>query len=131
MPATKKQPTSTQRKPAARSKQADGEKEILDKLASWQPKDRTTGKRLHAIIKENAPDLTPRTWYGMPAYAKEGKVVLFFRDRAKFKEPYMTLGFNSAANLDDGSMWPIVFALVALDDKIEAKIAKLVKKAVS
>ena len=130
MPAGSKQPTRAQRKPAPRSNKPDGEKEVLDKVASWQPKDRTIGKRLHAIVKENAPELTPRTWYGMPAYAKDGKVVLFFRDRAKFKEPYMTLGFNSTAKLEDGPMWPVYFALTELDDKVEAKIARLVKKAV-
>ena len=127
MPATKKQP----RRPAQRSKKEDGEKAILDMIASWQPKDRSVGKRLHAIVRDKAPDLTPRLWYGMPAYAKDGKVVLFFRDRAKFKERYMTLGFNNAANIDDGVMWPINFAIVELDDKGEAKIARLVKKAVS
>jgi uncharacterized protein YdhG (YjbR/CyaY superfamily) len=128
MPATKNQPT---RKPAQRSKKEDGEKAVVEKIASWAPKDRATGKRLHAIIRDKAPDLTPRLWYGMPAYAKDGKVVLFFRDRGKFKERYMTLGFNNAANIDDGVMWPINFAIVELDDKGETKIARLVKKAVS
>jgi uncharacterized protein YdhG (YjbR/CyaY superfamily) len=119
------------RKPAQRLKKEDGEKAVVEKIASWAPKDRATGKRLHAIITEKAPDLTPRLWYGMPAYSKDGKVVIFFRDRAKFKERYMTLGFNNAANIDDGVMWPINFAIVELDDKGETKIARLVKKAVS
>ena len=91
--------------------------------------DRTMGKRLHAVIKASAPDLAPKTWYGMPAYAKDGKVVCFFRGAEKFKERYMTLGFNQEANLDDGNMWPIVFALTELTAAEEAKIAALVKKA--
>jgi uncharacterized protein YdhG (YjbR/CyaY superfamily) len=95
------------------------------------PKDRAIAKRLHELIKATAPDLMPKTWYGMPAYAnKDGKVVCFFRDAGKFKERYSMLGFNDRAKLDDGSMWPIAFALTKLTAADEAKIRKLVKKAV-
>jgi uncharacterized protein YdhG (YjbR/CyaY superfamily) len=111
---------------------AEGESAVRDALAKMSPADRTLGKRVHALVKESAPDLTPKTWYGMPAYAnKDGKVVVFFRDAGKFKERYAMLGFNDSANLDDGSMWPIAFALGKLTKADEAKIAKLVKKAVS
>ncbi len=111
---------------------ADGETAVQEAIAGMTPRDRAMAKRLHAIVKENAPSLTPKTWYGMPAYAnKDGKVVLFFRDAAKFKERYAMLGFNDSAKLDDGSMWPIAFALPELTKADEAKIAKLVKKAVS
>ena len=96
------------------------------------PEDRALGERIHAIVKENAPDLTPRTWYGMPAYAdKNGKVVVFFRNAEKFKERYAMLGFQDNANLDDGSMWPVAYALTKLTKADEARIAKLVKQAVS
>jgi len=111
---------------------ADGETAVQEAIAGMTPRDRAMAKRLHAIVKENAPSLTPKTWYGMPAYAnKDGKVVLFFRDAAKFKERYAMLGFNDSAKLYDGSMWPIAFALPELTKADEAKIAKLVKKAVS
>jgi uncharacterized protein YdhG (YjbR/CyaY superfamily) len=93
--------------------------------------DRAIGERLHAIIKANAPALSPRLWYGMPAYAKDDKVVCFFRSSQKFKERYMTLGFNDTANLDEDHMWPIYFALKELTSAEEAKIGALVKKAVS
>jgi uncharacterized protein YdhG (YjbR/CyaY superfamily) len=111
---------------------ADGETAVREALAAMTPQDRAIGERLHAIVKETAPDLTPKTWYGMPAYAnKDGKVVFFFRDAGKFKERYAMFGFNDSANLDDGSMWPVAFALMKLTKADEAKIAKLVKKAVS
>jgi uncharacterized protein YdhG (YjbR/CyaY superfamily) len=93
--------------------------------------DRALGERLHAIIKASAPTLSPKLWYGMPAYAKDGKVVCFFRDRQKFKERYMTFGFNEDANLDEGAMWPIAFALKELTAAEEARIGALVKRAVS
>jgi uncharacterized protein YdhG (YjbR/CyaY superfamily) len=109
----------------------DGETAVQEALAKMTPKDRALGKRIHAIVKESAPDLTPKTWYGMPAYAnKDGKVVVFFRDAAKFKERYAMLGFNDTANLDSGSMWPVAFALTELTAADEKKIATLVKKAV-
>jgi hypothetical protein len=110
----------------------DGESAVLAALAEMSAQDRAMGKRLHALIKESAPDLSPKTWYGMPAYAnKDGKVVCFFRNAGKFKERYAMLGFNDSANLDDGSMWPVAFALEKLTKADEAKIGKLVKKAVS
>jgi uncharacterized protein YdhG (YjbR/CyaY superfamily) len=110
---------------------ADGETAVAEAIAGMTPRDRAIAKRLHAIVKESAPGLTPKTWYGMPAYAnKDGKVVLFFRDAGKFKERYAMLGFNDSAKLDDGSMWPIAFALPELTKADEAKIAKLVKRAV-
>ena len=111
---------------------AEGEETVLSALAAMSPDDRALGERIHAIVKKNAPDLTPKTWSGMPAYAdKGGKVVLFFRNAEKFKERYAMLGFNDTANLDDGSMWPVAFALRTLTKADEARIAKLVKQAVS
>jgi uncharacterized protein YdhG (YjbR/CyaY superfamily) len=110
---------------------AEGEETVLSALAAMSPDDRALGERIHAIVKENAPDLTPKTWYGMPAYAnKDGKVVLFFRNAEKFKERYAMLGFNDTAKLDDGSMWPVAFALTKLTKADEARIAKLLKQAV-
>ena len=111
---------------------ADGESAVREALAAMTPQDRAIGERLHAIVRETAPELSPKTWYGMPAYAnKEGKVVCFFRNAAKFKERYAMFGFNDSAKLDDGSMWPIAFALTKLSKADEARIAKLVKQAVS
>jgi uncharacterized protein YdhG (YjbR/CyaY superfamily) len=111
---------------------SQGEEAVLAALAEMSPEDRALGERVHAIVKENAPDLTPKTWYGMPAYAdKNGKVVVFFRNAAKFKERYAMLGFQDNANLDDGSIWPVAFALTKLTKADEAKIAALVKQAVS
>jgi len=111
---------------------AEGEDAILAALKKMTPSDRKIGERIHAIVKDVAPDLTPKTWYGMPAYAdKNGKVVVFFRNADKFKERYAMLGFQDNANLDDGSMWPVAYALPKLTKADEAKIAKLVKKAVS
>ncbi len=110
--------------------QADGESAVRAAIAGMAPKDRAIAKRLHELVKATAPDLTPKTWYGMPAYAKDGKVVCFFRDAGKFKERYAMLGFNDSATLDDGSMWPVAFALTKLTAADEAKIRALVKKAV-
>jgi uncharacterized protein YdhG (YjbR/CyaY superfamily) len=111
---------------------AEGEEAVLSALAAMSPDDRALGERIHAIVKETVPDLTPKTWYGMPAYAnKDGKVVLYFRSAEKFKERYAMLGFNDSANLDDGSMWPVAFALTKLTKADEARIAKLLKQAVS
>jgi hypothetical protein len=109
---------------------ADGETAVRAALAKMAAKDRAIGKRLDALIKETAPGLSPKTWYGMPAYAKDGKVVCFFRDAGKFKERYAMLGFNDSARLDQGSMWPIAYALKELTAADEAKIRTLVKKAV-
>jgi uncharacterized protein YdhG (YjbR/CyaY superfamily) len=110
---------------------ADGEADVLAKIAEMPEPDRTMAERLHTIIKASAPDLSPRTWYGMPAYAKERKVVCYFTAASKFNERYATLGFNDSANLDEGDMWPTSFALKKLTPAEEAKIAALVKKAVS
>jgi uncharacterized protein YdhG (YjbR/CyaY superfamily) len=110
---------------------ADGESVVLAKIAEMPEPDRAMAERLHAIIKANAPALSPKTWYGMPAYAKDGKVVCFFQSADKFKSRYATFGFNDDANLDDGDMWPTSFALKELTAASEAKIAALVKKAVS
>ena len=110
---------------------ADGESVVRGALAEMSPDDRALGERIHAIVTETAPDLTPKTWYGMPAYAnKNGKVVCFFRDAGKFKERYAMLGFNDSASLDDGSMWPVAYALTKLTKADETKIRALVKKAV-
>ncbi len=113
-------------------KDAEGEEAVRAALEKMTPADRAIGKRIHAIVRKTAPELTPKTWYGMPAYAnKDGKAVVFFRDAGKFKERYAMLGFNDSAQLDDGSMWPIAYALPKLTKADEAKIAKLVKQAVS
>ena len=104
---------------------------MLAKVAEMPEPDRTMAERLHAIVKDNAPDLTPKTWYGMPAYAKDGKVVCFFQSADKFKARYATLGFNDSANLDEGAMWPTSFALKELTAAEETRIGELVKKAVS
>jgi len=108
----------------------EGEGAVLAKIAEMPPADRKMAERLHAIIRANAPGLTPRTWYGMPAYANDGKVVCFFRGASKFKERYMTLGFNEDAKLDEGNMWAVAFAVTGLSAADEEKIAGLVRKAV-
>ena len=107
----------------------DGEQDVLEKIAEMEEPDRAMAERIHAIVTAAAPDLTPRTWYGMPAYARDGKVVCFFQSAQKFKARYATLGFNDAARLDEGSMWPTAFALKKLTKKDEATIRALVKKA--
>jgi uncharacterized protein YdhG (YjbR/CyaY superfamily) len=115
----------------ARADQADGESEVLAKIAEMTEPDRAMAERIHAVVKTSAPDLSPRTWYGMPAYAKDGRVVCFFQPAQKFKSRYATLGFNDGANLDDGTMWPTSFALTKLTKADEKRIAALVKKAVT
>ena len=110
---------------------ANGENEVLAKIAEMAKPDRAMAERLHALIKASAPALSPKTWYGMPAYAKDGVVVCFFQAAAKFKTRYATLGFNDPANLDDASMWPVAFALTKVTAAEEKRIAALVKKAVS
>jgi uncharacterized protein YdhG (YjbR/CyaY superfamily) len=114
-----------------RSGKQDEERAVLEKLAELPAPDRALGERIHAIIKAAAPVLSPRLWYGMPAYAKDGKVVCFFQSAQKFKSRYATFGFNDAANLDEGIMWPTAYALTELTAAEEARIAALVKKAVS
>jgi uncharacterized protein YdhG (YjbR/CyaY superfamily) len=115
----------------ANKNKAEGERDLLAKIAEMSEPDRAMAERLHAIVKANAPDISPRTWYGMPAYAKDGKVVCFFQSAQKFNARYATFGFNDTANLDEGAMWPTSFALKELTDDDEARIGALVKKAVS
>jgi uncharacterized protein YdhG (YjbR/CyaY superfamily) len=115
----------------ANKNKAEGERDVLARIAEMQGPDRAMAKRLHAIIKASAPALSPKTWYGMPAYAKDGKVVCYFQSAQKFKTRYATFGFSDEANLDKGAMWPTSFALKKLTAADEAKIAALVKKAVS
>ena len=122
-----------ERKAQARSQdaRADGERDALEAIASMPPADRAIAERLHAIVADVAPDLDPKTWYGMPAYARDGKVVCFFKAAVKFKTRYAQLGFEEAARLDDGAMWPTSYALTKLTKADEARIADLIKKAVS
>lgn len=111
---------------------AEGEKAVLDRIASMPEPDKSMARRIHGIVMKNAPHLMPRTWYGMPAYAnKEGKIIVYFQDANKFKARYATFGFNDFAKLDEGNMWPTSFALTKLTSAEEAKIAALVKKAVA
>jgi uncharacterized protein YdhG (YjbR/CyaY superfamily) len=127
--------TIRERKAAARrgpgAGKADGDSDVLAKIAEMPESDRVMAERIHAVVKASAPALSPRTWYGMPAYARDGKVVCFFTSADKFKSRYATFGFNDSANLDEGAMWPTSFALKKLTAAEEARIAALVKKAVS
>ena len=118
-------------KSEARADKADGESDVLAKIGAMREPDRAMAKRLHAIIKASAPALSPKTWYGMPAYAKDGKVVCYFQSAQKFKSRYATFGFSDTAHLDEGDMWPVAFALKELTAAEEARIDALVKKAVS
>jgi uncharacterized protein YdhG (YjbR/CyaY superfamily) len=115
----------------AEGQKADWARDVLEKIAEMPARDRAIAERLHAIVTESAPGLTPKTWYGMPAYTKDGKVVCFFKSADKFKSRYATFGFEEAANLDDGAMWATSFALKELTPAVEAKIRAVVKKAVS
>jgi uncharacterized protein YdhG (YjbR/CyaY superfamily) len=115
----------------ANKNKAEGESDVLAKIAEMPESDRMMAERLHAIVTASAPALSPKTWYGMPAYAKDGKVVCYFQSADKFNSRYATFGFNDTANLDDGAMWPVAFALKELTAADESKIAELVKKAVS
>jgi uncharacterized protein YdhG (YjbR/CyaY superfamily) len=115
----------------AEGQKADWARDVLEKIAEMPARDRAIAERLHAIVTASAPGLTPKTWYGMPAYAKDGKVVCFFKSADKFKTRYATFGFEEAANLDDGAMWATSFALKELTPAVEAKIRAVVKKAVS
>jgi uncharacterized protein YdhG (YjbR/CyaY superfamily) len=117
-------------KAAKRGKKVDGTAEVLEKIAAMADADRALAERVHEIVTKAAPELTPRTWYGMPAYARDGKVVCFFQDAGKFKARYATLGFQDTAHLDDGPMWPTSFALTKLTKDVEKQIVALVKKAV-
>ncbi|MGI5284717.1 iron chaperone [Nonomuraea polychroma] len=115
----------------SRATKADGERDVLAKIAEMEGEDRILAERVHAIVKASAPALSPKLWYGMPAYAKDGKVVCFFQSATKFKARYATLGFNDPANLDEGTMWPTAFALTELTDDDEAGIGALVQRAAS
>lgn len=127
-----KQEKSDRRAEKAASQEAEGESAVLTAIAAMHEPYRTMGKKIHAIVRANAPGLLPRTWYGMPAYAdKDGNIICFFRGNEKFGERYMTLGFNNYARLDEGNMWATSFALIKMTSKEEARIAQLVKKAVS
>ncbi len=119
------------RGPRAQKEKADGERDVLAKIAEMPEPDRVMAERLHAIIQASGPGLSPKTWYGMPAYAKDGKVVCYFQSAQKFKSRYATFGFNDSANLDEGAMWPTSFALKELTPAEEARIGALVRKAVS
>ena len=123
------QKAATRRGP--RAAKADGESEVLAKIAEMAEPDRAMAERLHALIRASSPGLTPRTWYGMPAYAKDGKVICFYQSAAKFKTRYATFGFSDSAKLDDGTMWPNAYALTTLTAADEARIGELVKKAAS
>lgn len=116
---------------AARGKDADAENEVLEKIAEMPEPDRVMAERIHAVVKANAPELKAKLWYGMPAYAKDGKLICFFKAAAKFQSRYATLGFEDAANVDEGSMWPTSYALTQLTAADEKKIAALVRKAAS
>jgi hypothetical protein len=131
MKKTTDRTTSPQPKPGRHADAAEGESAVLANIAAMAEPDRLMGERLHAIIRASAPVLSPRLWYGMPAYARDGNVVCFFQSREKFKTKYMTLGFSDKANLDEGSMWPTAFALKELTSAEETRIGTLVKKAVS
>jgi uncharacterized protein YdhG (YjbR/CyaY superfamily) len=123
--------TERAREVKAAAGKADGERDALASIAAMREPDRAMAKRLHSIITASAPTLSPKTWYGMPAYAKDGKVVCFFQPAQKFKTRYATLGFNDEAHLDEGTMWPVAFALTKLTAADEARVGALAKKAVS
>jgi len=131
MKKTTDRTTPPEEKAGQRADKAERESAVLAKIAEMPEPDRVLGERLHAIIKASAPALSPRLWYGMPAYARDGNVVCFFQSAEKFKTRYMTLGFSDKANLDEGAMWPTAFALKELTAAEEARIGALVKKAVS
>ena len=125
----KEMKTTVRRSP--RDRAAEAERDVLEKISEMEKPDREMAEKIHAIIKASAPDLMPRTWYGMPAYAKDGSIVCHFQAAQKFKTRYPTLGFSDKANLDDGTMWPVAYALAKLTKADEARIAALVKKAAS
>ncbi|NUP32834.1 MAG: DUF1801 domain-containing protein [Streptomycetaceae bacterium] len=126
-----KEARAAARRGTAAEKAAAAEADVLAKIAEMPESDRVLAERIHAIVKANAPELAPKTWYGMPAYARDGKIVCFFQSADKFKARYATLGFNDPANLDDGAMWPTAFALTELTAAAEARVAALVKQAAS
>jgi uncharacterized protein YdhG (YjbR/CyaY superfamily) len=126
---TRELKAEARRGPRAKKGKADGESDVLAKIAEMPEPDRGMAQRLHEIVRASAPSLSPRTWYGMPAYARDGKVVCFFQSAQKFKTRYATLGFSDQADLDDGALWPVAFALKELTAAEEARITALVKKA--
>ena len=115
----------------SRAAGTDGERDVLAKIEEMPEPDRILAERLHSLIRTNAPSLFPRTWYGMPAYAKDGKIMCFFKNASKFKTRYATLGFSDRANLDDGTIWPTEFALTKLDPPTEERVIELIKQAIS
>jgi uncharacterized protein YdhG (YjbR/CyaY superfamily) len=119
--------TASRRSPE--DERADGERDIRDKIAGMPEPDRTMAERVHALVTATAPELMPRTYYGMPAYSRDGKTICFFKPASKFKERYSTFGFEQASRIDDGEMWPVAFAVTKLTPGVEARIAELVKKA--
>jgi hypothetical protein len=131
MANTPKKPTHTQQKPGPSTDKTDGESPVLEKIATMSGTDRVIGERIHAIVMANAPVLTPRLWYGMPAYVRDGKIVCFFQSAEKFRTRYATFGFQHEAHLDEGTMWPVSFAITGMTGAEEEKIAALVKNAVS
>jgi uncharacterized protein YdhG (YjbR/CyaY superfamily) len=131
MTDTPKKPTRTQQKSDPSTDKTDGERAVLEKIATMSGTDRAIGERIHAIVRANAPALSPKLWYGMPAYARDGKIVCFFQSAEKFRTRYATFGFQHEAHLDDGNMWPVSFAITGVTEAEEAKIAALVKNAVS
>ncbi|MBP1927612.1 uncharacterized protein YdhG (YjbR/CyaY superfamily) [Methanolinea mesophila] len=126
----KETPSPDQKKPVPKADKENGEGAVLEKIATMQDPDRVIGERIHAIIKASAPVLSPKLWYGMPAYTRNGKIVCFFQSAEKFSTRYATLGFLHEANLDEGAMWPVAFAIKEVTNAEEARIAALVKKAV-
>lgn len=120
-----------ERRSKAADRAAAAEQDVLDKIAEMPAPDRVIAERVHALVKEHAPELGPKTWYGMPAYARDGKIVIFFQSAAKFEVRYATLGFNDTANLDDGDLWATSFAIIEITNAVEKRIIDLVKQAVS
>ncbi|MDR6437901.1 uncharacterized protein YdhG (YjbR/CyaY superfamily) [Paenarthrobacter nicotinovorans] len=128
--AMKERAQELKKAPRKKASAADGEADVLAKIAEMPEADKVMAERLHAIVSEHAPELTPKTWYGMPAYAKDGKNIVFFKSADKFKSRYATLGFEENATLDDGDMWPTSFAVKEITPEVEAKIVELIKRAV-
>ncbi|MEO3940366.1 DUF1801 domain-containing protein [Paenarthrobacter nicotinovorans] len=128
--AMKERAQELKKAPRKKASAADGEADVLAKIAEMPEADKVMAERLHAIVREHAPELTPKTWYGMPAYAKDGKNIVFFKSADKFKSRYATLGFEENATLDDGDMWPTSFAVKEITPEVEAKIVELIKRAV-
>ena len=128
--AMKERAQELKKAPRKKASKADGEADVMAKIAEMPEADKLMAERLHAIVKEHAPDLSPKTWYGMPAYARDGKNIVFFQSSHKFKARYATLGFEENAQLDDGAMWPTSFAITAMTPEVEARIVELIKRAV-